>query len=158
MRLVTISQEDFNHYKEPSMVLGTISCGGKCCKEANIDLSVCQNNELRGSENYDISDATLVRKYVNNSITNAIVFAGLEPFEQYEEMVKLISEFRKVTDDVIVIYTGYKEDELTEQVEELSKFKNILIKFGRYLPNEKSHIDKNLGVPLASRNQYSKYI
>lgn len=47
MRVKTIVDEDFANYKKPSMFIGTISCGGKCCIEAGIPLSVCQNDGWR---------------------------------------------------------------------------------------------------------------
>ena len=37
----------------------------------------------------------------------------------------------------------------------LSYFDNIIIKFGRYIPNKQSHYDNILGVNLASDNQYA---
>jgi len=33
---------------------------------------------------------------------------------------------------------------------------NIIVKFGRYRPNQEKHYDKILGVFLASDNQYAK--
>lgn len=47
MRVKTIVDEDFTNYKKPAMFIGTISCGGKCCIEAGIPLSVCQNDGWR---------------------------------------------------------------------------------------------------------------
>ena len=37
----------------------------------------------------------------------------------------------------------------------LSKFANVIIKFGRFIPNQKPHFDEVLGVELASPNQYA---
>ena len=37
-------------------------------------------------------------------------------------------------------------------------FTNIIIKFGRYIPNQKPHYDEVLGVNLASDNQYAERI
>jgi hypothetical protein len=37
-------------------------------------------------------------------------------------------------------------------------FKNIIIKFGRFVPNKPHHIDEVLGIELASDNQYAKRI
>ena len=59
------------------------------------------------------------------------------------------------TPDDIVIYTGYNLSELEEKVELLSYFDNIIIKFGRYIPNQQAHHDDILGVNLASDNQYA---
>ena len=40
----------------------------------------------------------------------------------------------------------------------LSHYKNVIVKFGRFIPNQESHYDKILGVNLVSNNQYSKII
>ena len=37
-----------------------------------------------------------------------------------------------------------------------SNYDNIIIKFGRYIPNQQSHFDIVLGVNLASDNQYAE--
>ena len=74
-------------------------------------------------------------------------------------MVHLIDEFRKYTDDDIVIYTGYYDSELSEDIEYLRQnYNNIIIKFGRYVPNQQPHFDEILGVKLASDNQYGEKI
>lgn len=38
----------------------------------------------------------------------------------------------------------------------LKKYKNIIVKFGRYIPNQKKHFDPVLGVELASDNQHAE--
>jgi hypothetical protein len=43
-------------------------------------------------------------------------------------------------------------------VEDLTRFDNIIVKFGRYIPDNKPHFDEVLGVNLASPNQYAKKI
>lgn len=157
MRVKQILEEDFVNYKKPAMFIGTVSCGGKCCTEANLPLSVCQNNAFRGKDAIDIPDEEICRRYLSNQITSAIVFGGLEPFEQKEEIVRLISMFRKDYDceDDVVIYTGYYPDEVKEEMVVLSKFRNIIIKFGRYIPGRPSLYDDILGVTLISDNQYA---
>ena len=35
-------------------------------------------------------------------------------------------------------------------------FKNIIIKYGRYIPDQEPHYDEVLGVNLASDNQYAE--
>ena len=70
-------------------------------------------------------------------------------------MYKFISEFRKVCQDEIIIYTGYTPEELYEELNQFVEFENIIIKFGRFIPNQKTHKDKILGVDLASDNQYA---
>lgn len=160
MRYLTIIDEDFNNYKKPAMFIGTISCGGKCCKEAGIPLCICQNDTWRNKRPIKISDEEIINRYFSNKLTSAIVFGGLEPFEQWDEIYKLIESLRinyNCSDD-IVIYTGYNLDEISEQVSSLKKFENIIIKFGRYIPDQESHFDEVLGVSLASNNQYGEKI
>jgi len=94
---------------------------------------------------------------LNNKLTKAIVFGGLEPFEQFNEMAWFISVLRynyRCNDDII-IYTGYYPDEIETEVKLLSEFENIIIKFGRYVPDRPSRVDEVLGVELASDNQYA---
>ena len=92
-----------------------------------------------------------------NTITKAICFQGLEPFDS-PEWLELVDLFRQYTKDTIVIYTGYYENELIEQLKQLKKYSNIIVKFGRFVPNQPSRYDELLGVSLASPNQYAKKI
>lgn len=160
MRIKTFIEEDFINYKEPSMFIGSISCGGKCCIEANIPLSVCQNDELRSTPCLDISNGVLIERYLNNPFTRAIVIGGLEPFEQFDELFMFVKCLREnyICSHDLVIYTGYNKDELTDQLKELAKYRNIIIKFGRYIPNRPNRYDEILGVTLASDNQYAERI
>ena len=157
MRVKTIKTEWFQDYKKPSMFIGTISCGGKCCIENGLPLSVCQNDGWRGSAPINIQDDLIAEMYLRDHITQAVVFGGLEPMEQFDELMELIKVLRADFNchDDIVIYTGYNRDEIEKQVVQLQKFDNIVVKFGRYIPNTKSCFDKELGVTLASDNQYA---
>ena len=71
-----------------------------------------------------------------------------------------IKKFREFSNDDFVIYTGYNKEEERPQV--LIKFikenqyKNIIIKYGRYIPDQTPHYDEVLGVNLASDNQYAE--
>ena len=38
----------------------------------------------------------------------------------------------------------------------LKKYKNIIVKFGRFIPNQEKQYDEVLGVYLASNNQYGE--
>ena len=40
----------------------------------------------------------------------------------------------------------------------LKKYKNIIIKFGRYIPNRPKKYDNILGIDLVSDNQYAEVI
>lgn len=157
MRVNTIVDEDFINYQKPAMFIGTISCGGKCCIEGGFPLSVCQNDGWRGCAPVNIKDKVIVKRYLQNKISHAIVLGGLEPLEQADEVVELIRTLREDFNchDDVVIYTGYYPDEVTAILDELQKFDNIVVKFGRYIPNIKSRFDEVLGVNLASDNQYA---
>jgi hypothetical protein len=56
--------------------------------------------------------------------------------------------------DDVVIYTGYNPEEIQPQISQLKPLKNIIIKFGRFIPNRPHRYDEVLGVELASDNQY----
>ena len=160
MIIKTIVDEDFINYKQPSMYIGTAYCNGKCCREAGIPMSVCQNDEWRKTATVAMADDDIIQRYLSNDITSAICFAGLEPFEQFSEMFGLISKLR--TDyhcnDTVVIYTGYNKSEISHEVKSLQSLSNIVIKFGRFVPNQSKHYDEVLGVNLASDNQYAEQI
>lgn len=160
MIVKTIVDEDFVNYKVPSMYIGTAYCDGKCCREAGIPLSVCQNDAWRGSATIAMDDDVIIRRYLSNDITKALCFAGLEPFEQFDELLNLVSKLRTEyhCNDTVVIYTGHNLTEVMPEVAALKKFDNIVIKFGRYVPNQSKHLDEVLGVYLASDNQYAEKI
>lgn len=148
--------EDIVNYKKTAMFVATCFCDFKCCKELNLDICICQNSPIAKTKIVDMPNEKIIKRYLKNKLTKAIVFGGLEPFKQYEELIEFIKEFRDKSDDDIVIYTGYNKDELN--LDELKKFKNVIIKFGRYIPGHKVHFDNVLGVNLASDNQYAEVI
>lgn len=159
MRLRGIVFEDFVNYKKPSLFLITTSCDWKCCKEAGIPISVCQNSELMKSDVKEYSDESIYKAYSTNNISQAIVIGGLEPMLQMEELINLIKTFRgNGCDDPIIIYTGFNKTEILYQIEQLKMFKNIIVKFGRYIKNSNPIYDEVLGVTLASDNQYAEKI
>ena len=96
--------------------------------------------------------------YLSDGLEESVVFGGLEPFLQFQELLSFISDFRKVSDDDIVIYTGYYPSEIEKELELLKTFSNIIIKFGRYIPDRPGRYDEVLGVTLASDNQYAEKI
>ena len=57
-----------------------------------------------------------------------------------------------------MIYTGYYDYEIKDQLNELKQYPNIIIKYGRYIPNQSPHYDEILGVKLVSDNQYAERI
>ena len=146
------------------MFIAFPKCDFKCDHEAGC--SVCQNSSLAQEPMINISAMEIASRYVKNPITKAIVFGGLEPWDSMVDMSMLITEIRKYTDDDIVIYTGYTEEELTTGIYSRrdifyfikNRYKNIIIKFGRFIPNQEKHYDEVLGVELASPNQYARRI
>lgn len=151
-----IRDEDFTNYKKPSMFIGFSKCTWKCEKECG--MRVCQNSTLAEALGVEISAVNLVNRYINNPITKAIVCGGLEPFDTWKDLKELVVELRAKCEDDIIIYTGYKEEEIYSAINWLKKIPNIIIKFGRFVPNQQSHYDSILGINLASDNQYARRI
>jgi organic radical activating enzyme len=153
MLIKFLKDEDFTNYRKPSMFIGFPYCDFKCNRDSGKE--VCQNMSLIKEPNIEIEPDTIVNRYIENSITCAIVMGGLEPFNSYEDLYSLIKGLREKTNDDIVIYTGYYASEIMDKIIELKQFKNIIIKFGRYFPGDTSHYEPLLGVHLASDGQYA---
>ena len=157
MRIRQIIDEDFVNYKESSMFIVFSTCTWKCEKECGIK-GMCQNTQLANTSEIDCDDDQLIQRYLDNQITKAIVFGGLEPFDRFDEMYLFIKKFRKLDKSTFVIYTGYYEDEIVDKIRLLKQFPNIIVKFGRFIPNQQPNYDEVLGISLASDNQYAKKI
>lgn len=152
MRIKGLTDEDFVNYKFPSMFIVTSQCSFKC--DAECGKAVCQNLPLAAAPIIEISATDLVQRYLKNDITKAVVIGGLEPFDSSRELLEFIAEFRRYSNDDIVIYTGYYEDEIQSYINRLANdYNNIIIKFGRFIPDQQPHYDEILGVSLASNNQ-----
>jgi pyruvate-formate lyase-activating enzyme len=151
-------KEVFNDYKKTSLLIATNLCDFKCEKENLCSYGLCQNSELTKEKTIEVSTTCIIEIYNKNTIVNAIVVGGLEPFLQFEEVYEFIKEFRKQFQDDIVIYTGYYPEEIKEQIQELKEFTNIIIKFGRYIQDSKPIYSEVLGITLASENQFAKRI
>ena len=176
MKLLNIIDEDIVNYKKTSMYIALPNCSMKCDIDCGKD--ICQNRELvKNGKVIDFDGDALIQRYLSNPITKAIVFGGLEPFDSPFAIVPFVTALRNKynCDDDVVIYTGYTEDELegraiysypnsinqislTNLYKSLKQFDNIIVKFGRFVPEQKSHYDEVLGVNLASDNQYAKVI
>lgn len=151
-----ILDEDFVNYKKPSMMIAFPYCSFKCDKECG--RAVCQNSPLINEPNIDISYDDICKRYLNNPITESIIFQGLEPIDSISDVINLIMWFRikyNCLDD-IVIYTGFNKDEIDWVIDKLKWMDNIIIKYGRYIPDQEPHYDEVLGVNLASDNQYAE--
>lgn len=159
MLIKGLVDEDFCNFKECSMFIVFPYCSFKCGK------AICQNSSLVKEPNIEISKEEICERYCQNPLSKAMVLGGLEPFDSPTEVGALINCLRNryQCDDYIVIYSGYTEEEFTDPdntqlytlYNNLKKYKNIIIKFGRYIPGQKAHFDPILGVELISNNQYA---
>lgn len=159
MRVKGIVQEDFVNYKIPSMFIATNICNWKCCLEQGLNISICQNQSTIQQPDIDFFPQEVYNMYISNDISEAIVFGGLEPILQFGDMMEIIKYFREHgCEDDVVVYTGYYPSEISNEIKILKQYKNIIMKFGRYMPNNSPHYDDVLGVKLISDNQYGMKI
>ncbi|WP_243282615.1 4Fe-4S cluster-binding domain-containing protein [Flavonifractor plautii] len=159
MRVKGIIEEDFANYKVPSMFINTCFCDFKCCTELDMDIGVCQNAPLAQSPIKEISDDVIYKHFESNPITKAVVVGGMEPMMQIDEIISLISLFRQNGDwSTFVVYTGYYPQEIENELALLRPLGNIVVKFGRFIPNKPSRHDYVLGINLSSDNQFADRI
>lgn len=156
MKLKGVRDEDFTNYKKPSMYLAFPFCSFKCERECG--QKMCQNSTLATAPDITVDADTLIQRYLNNPITSAITCVGLEPLDSWDDLYEFISKFRAVSNDDIVIYTGFYPYEIADKLAQLQTFANIVMKFGRFRPNQQPHYDSVLGIMLASDNQYGEKI
>ena len=161
-----IIDEDFINYKKPAMVIEFPYCSFKCDKE--FGRAVCQNSSLANEPNIEIEHYKIIYRFFENNISEAIVFQGLEPLDSFIDVLKLLAILHlpafAVFQTDVVIYTGYTKEELQNKIykdnisylDKLKQYKNIIIKYGRYIPDQEPHYDEVLGVNLASDNQYAE--
>lgn len=158
MRIKGLVDEDFVNYKKPSMFIIFPYCTFKCEKEAKVHC--CQNSDLARSPIIEISAENIIERYISNKITKSIVCGGLEPMDSFYDLSRLLYSFRDKCNDDFVIYTGYTKQECEQNgwISVLSKVPNVIIKFGRYIPNSTSHYDDILGINLNSEGQFAERI
>lgn len=159
MLIKGLVEEDFVNYKVPSMFISTCFCDFKCCTELGLDIGVCQNSPLVQSDIKEIADSVIYKHFISNPITKAVVIGGMEPMIQIGEVIALISLFRENGCTApFVIYTGYYPSEISTELDALRTLGNIIVKFGRFVPNRPSLYDSVLGINLSSDNQFAKQI
>lgn len=159
IHLKGVVMEDFVNYAKPSLFLITCKCDWKCCHEANIPITVCQNEPVVRQATKEFLISSIYKVYIDNEITKAVVIGGLEPMLQFEEVLSLLDYFRKQNcNDDFVIYTGYYKEEIGKEIEQLKKYPNVVLKYGRYKPNSISRYDDVLQITLVSDNQYAERI
>lgn len=101
MRVKAIEVEAFGDYKYPAMLIGANGCDWKC--ERDCGEKLCQNSSLATSPTIEVAPYRLFELYQSSTVTRAIVFGGLEPMLQIEEILEVIDYFRRRTDDPIII-------------------------------------------------------
>lgn len=157
MQLTGMIDEDFSNYKLPAMFLSTSVCSFKCDRECG--RKVCQNSELATAKVIEVNNTEIIERYMSNPITKAVVIGGLEPFDTFDAIFTFMCQLRKKTNDPIILYTGYNQSEIITQLATIQLYcTNVIIKFGRYVPDQAPHYDDVLGVNLASDNQYARRI
>lgn len=155
MLVKEIQDENLQDYKKISMFVCSSACDWKCCTEAGND--ICQNMSSANMINICIPNECICQRYLNNPLSKAIIFGGLEPILQINDVFDIIRLLRCEYEcfDDIVIYTGYEKYEISEIVKKLSNYRNIIVKFGRYMPDRDNVYSPELGIYLASDNQYA---
>ena len=93
MEIKGITDEDFLQYQKPSMFIICPYCTFKCDKENGTQ--ICQNWALSKAEIINIDVETLIRRYLQNNITKAIVFGGLEPMDTFGQILAFIDTLRR---------------------------------------------------------------
>ena len=150
--------EDLVNYKKIGTTLMFPKCSFKCDKECGEQ--VCQNWELAAAPSQTVHINGFMRLYKSNPITEAIILQGLEPFDSLIDVYTVAAALEdfNITDD-LVIYTGYNRDEIASHLKPLYSIPgHLIIKWGRYIPGQKSHYDPVLGVYLSSDNQYGEQL
>lgn len=156
MKLKGLVDYDIVNYRLPSMFLIFPKCSFKCDVECG--RPICQNSALAHEEEIEVDTFQLISRYLQNPLTHAVVCGGLEPFDTPVDLYTFITLFRAFSKDTIVIYTGYTEKELSNEIPRLQQFDNIIVKYGRFIPDSPHIFDAVLGVELASMNQYAKLL
>ena len=156
MLLKNIVDEDICNYKKTSLFIAFPYCNFKCEKDCGIQC--CQNSPLVKALNIEFPVENIVNRYITNPLTHAIVCGGLEPLDSFDDLMTFIDLLRQKTDDDVVIYTGYYKSEILDKIEKLQNYKNIIMKYGRYVPGQESHYDELLGIKLANKEQYAEKI
>lgn len=145
--------EVFQDYKDSAILFSAIDCDWKCCREYG--QSICQNQKMHGQREV-ILPFSRVLETICNSYTDAVIFGGLEPMLQADELVQCIEYLRQQgMSRPIIIYTGYYPHEInTDTLIRLANC-HVIMKFGRYDPSYEPKFDDILGITLASGNQFS---
>lgn len=138
-------------------VAAGITCDFKCCPHNH---QLCHNEPLRSTPVIVVQISEIVKQYLSQQLSTSLTLQGLEPLDNMDGVLWLLWYFRRKSKDPIFIWTGYEEEEVATLIGlvRFLQWKSIFLKMGRYRWGEKPHYDENLGVFLASPNQYCKKI
>lgn len=152
-----IDECDLVNYKDPTFTVAMgITCTFKCDRENGTQL--CQNYPLTKELVIHYSISKTIGRYKRQSFAKSLTLQGLEPLDNMTQLIWLLIKFREETNDKIIIWTGYTEEECSSFIALLNELDihNVIIKFGRFRPNQESHMDELLGVKLVNPEQYAK--
>lgn len=161
IELKGIIWEDMVNYKKICTTLMFPKCNWKCDIENGVQL--CQNKGLAATASQWHNIDTIMDKYKNNPIPEAIVLQGLEPLDSPIDCYTVAAALQcwGIKDDLI-IYTGYYpyEKDISQIIDSIASLTpgHLIVKWGRYIPNQPSYYDPILGINLASSNQYAEVI
>ena len=109
------------------LVIWTKGCSKHCRNCANPELW-----SIEGARNYPANEiAQIVKNIFSSEQITGITISGGDPFEQKEELLKLIQELSTLTDDILV-YTGFTFDRVealcnSQEIEILKNNISVLI-------------------------------
>lgn len=168
INLFDVKTDNVTDYEETSMLLVFPKCSGKCGP-------ACHNYNMIGKTaplNVKVED--IVNLYNSLSDHKAVVCAGLEPFDSFDDLYALVEAFANNSKPCdFVIYSGYYPyndvsyenstgiTNVWELARKIVKIKGsnqdftLYFKYGRYIedPNDDGYDSRLLGVHLSSRNQ-----
>lgn len=159
LKAFDINMSDIVNYKKCSFTIQSgITCTFKCEQECGE--KVCQNNSLINAKPGEYFIDKIIENFNNQNLAKAFVFQGLEPIDNLKQLLWFIYHLRKISSADVAIYTGYTEEECGPLISliRMMSWENIIIKFGRFVPNDEPRFDEVLGVELKSKNQYAKKI
>ena len=157
MLIKGIKDECLNDFKQIGTLIIFPNCNFKC--DHDCGRHVCQNSHLAKEPVMEFPIAKIIKRHLESDFSTALICGGLEPLDSINDLYALIKEFRQVSNDPVVIYTGYTEDEANNILgwDDIKWLGNLYVKYGRFIPDQQPHFDEILGVNLASDNQYGKY-
>ena len=88
IHLKGVVMEDFVNYAKPSLFLITCKCDWKCCHEANIPITVCQNEPVvrQATKEFLISSILFLESYSIEYILELLNFIAVSLSRLYSNL------------------------------------------------------------------------